>query len=87
MAADYKPANKPLVGTGNHRSHICHPKYLALQPGESLRPASMGSPVPSARLYVRVHGVTRDHEPYTSLSSDDHGDLLVLVVELGYKDW
>lgn len=86
MAANHKPGNKPLVGTGNYRPHICHPQHLALQSRESLRPASMGSHIPSARLYVRIHGVARDCQPYTSISGDDHDDLLVLVVELGYKD-
>ena len=86
LAADYKPSNKRLVGTSNYRPHICHQKHLALQSRKSLRPASMGSHVSSARLYVRIYGVACDRQPHTSISSDDYDDLLVLVVELGDKD-
>lgn len=46
----------------------------------------MGSHVPSTRLYVCIHGATRDRQSNTSIPSDDHDDLLVLVMELGHKD-
>lgn len=36
LAPDHKPGNKPFMGTGNYRSHLCNPKYLALQSRESL---------------------------------------------------
>ena len=86
LVANYKPRSKPFLGTGNYRSYLCHPKHLALQSAECLRPASMGSHVPSAGFYVRIHGFACDHQPDTSISSDDHDNLLVLVVELGYKN-